>query len=349
MITIFTIPKPFKGHIKTIQTNAIRSWLKLRPSCQVILFGDEEGIAQVAEELGVQHVPDMERNEFGTPLLDYTFRTAHELAQHNILCYVNADIILMSDFVKAIQIVSREKREFLVVGRRWNVDIDEPLNFEQQDWEEYLRTYAMEYERENPYDIWMYAMDYFAFPKELFNDIPPFAVGRAGWDNWMVYQSRSLGLPVIDVGRFATVVHQNHDYSHVSMGQEEVYKGLEAQANIEMAGGRDHIFSLMHASHLLIQSGLPRIGIIFLGRAMMHCIRQWVWRHRRTVSRVQPGASQSRTLFGIPFWQYRQLIQVTAQYLRHKVSLGTQRHAVKLELIRQLGATYEELKQYVRN
>ena len=61
MITIFTIPKPFKGHIKIIQINAVRSWLKLRPSCQVILFGDEEVVAETAEELGIQHVSDAKR------------------------------------------------------------------------------------------------------------------------------------------------------------------------------------------------------------------------------------------------------------------------------------------------
>ena len=129
MITIFSVPKPFEGHIKIIQTNAIRSWLELRPSCQVILFGDEEGIAETAKELGIQHVSDVKLNEFGTPLLDYVFRTAHDLAEHNILCYVNADIILMSDFIKAVQIVSQREQEFLIVGRRWNVAMDGLFDF----------------------------------------------------------------------------------------------------------------------------------------------------------------------------------------------------------------------------
>ncbi len=31
MITIFAIPKPFKGHIDVIQRNAIQSWTKLSP------------------------------------------------------------------------------------------------------------------------------------------------------------------------------------------------------------------------------------------------------------------------------------------------------------------------------
>ena len=50
MVTILTVPKPFKGHIDTIQRNAIKSWLKLYPKCEIILFGDDESIAKAAEE-----------------------------------------------------------------------------------------------------------------------------------------------------------------------------------------------------------------------------------------------------------------------------------------------------------
>ena len=53
MFTIFTIPKPFQGHIGTIQRNAIQSWTLLHPRPEIILFGSEAGTAQVAAELRV--------------------------------------------------------------------------------------------------------------------------------------------------------------------------------------------------------------------------------------------------------------------------------------------------------
>ncbi len=62
MLTIFTVPKPFRGHIKVIQTNAIRSWLLLRPECEVILFGNDEGTAEIACELGRRHIPNIDCN-----------------------------------------------------------------------------------------------------------------------------------------------------------------------------------------------------------------------------------------------------------------------------------------------
>ena len=102
MLTLFTIPKPFRGHVGVIQRNAIKSWVMLRPACQIILFGDEEGTLEVAKEWGVHHMPEVARNEFGTPLLDSTFATAHRLAINNILCYANADIMLLNDFMVAV-------------------------------------------------------------------------------------------------------------------------------------------------------------------------------------------------------------------------------------------------------
>ena len=106
-VTIFTTPKLFRGHFGTIQTNAIRSWLSLRPACEVILFGNDEGIADVAAELGVQHIPEVECNEYGTPLFSSIFSVAQNIASNQIMCFVSADIILMSDFLPAVQSVHR--------------------------------------------------------------------------------------------------------------------------------------------------------------------------------------------------------------------------------------------------
>ena len=47
MLTIFTSPKPFTGHSRVIQRNAIKSWALLRLAPQIILFGNEEGNAEV--------------------------------------------------------------------------------------------------------------------------------------------------------------------------------------------------------------------------------------------------------------------------------------------------------------
>ena len=140
MITIFSIPKAFKGHIDIIQRNALKSWTKLGSGCEVILFGDDEGVEEAAEEFGVTHVSDILKNEHGTPLLDFVFEKAQQMAKQNKMCYVNADIILLNDIVEAVKQVNFDK--FLMVGQRWDVDIDELLDYQSDDWEQILRDFV---------------------------------------------------------------------------------------------------------------------------------------------------------------------------------------------------------------
>jgi hypothetical protein len=67
MLTIFTICKPFVGHSRIIQTNAIRSWTLLNPRPQIILFGNESGTAEIVAQLKIQHVPELKRNQLARP------------------------------------------------------------------------------------------------------------------------------------------------------------------------------------------------------------------------------------------------------------------------------------------
>ena len=126
MITIFAIPKPFKGHVEVIQGNAIRSWMNLDTSPEVILYADEEGVADFAHKNNLKHVPGVTRNEFNTPLLDDIFKKTQEIASNDIICYVNSDIIFLNDFITTVKEVASRKNKFLTVGKRWNVDIKTP-------------------------------------------------------------------------------------------------------------------------------------------------------------------------------------------------------------------------------
>jgi hypothetical protein len=44
MLTLFTTAKPFEGHSGVIQRNALKSWKRLHPDVEVILFGDDAGL-----------------------------------------------------------------------------------------------------------------------------------------------------------------------------------------------------------------------------------------------------------------------------------------------------------------
>jgi hypothetical protein len=246
MLTIFATPKPFRGHIAVIQRNAIRSWTLLRPACEIILMGNDEGTADIAAEWGLRHVPEVARNTWRTPLVSDLFQQAQHLGVHNLFCYVNSDIILMSDFMQAIQRVAAQKRRFLLVGHRWNFEIKEVLEF-QPDWEERLRRQVSQCATL----AGARAIDFFVFPRDVLGEIPAFAIGRPLWDNWMLYRARALSVPLIDATSVVMAVHQNHDYSHHPQGKAGLWSGAEQVANSALAGGDDHAFSLVDATHVL--------------------------------------------------------------------------------------------------
>jgi hypothetical protein len=251
MLTLFSCPKAFRGRINIIQRNAVQSWRRLGPGVEVILMGDEEGTAQVANEFGVHHIPGVARNASGTPLISSLFEKAQQHATSERLCYVNADILLMSDFTRAIDRVIVEMPRSLMVGRRWNLDVKEPLDF-STDWEKSLLTQIARRGKLN----YPFAIDYFVFPKGILSEIPPFAVGRPGWDIWILYRAHRLNIPMVDLTTMVSVIHQNHDYSHHPAGWMGAMKGEEAKKNIELSG--DVAYSLLDAQYCLTEKGIRR-------------------------------------------------------------------------------------------
>ncbi len=254
MLTIFTVPKPFDGHIGIIQRNAIQSWLRLRPVCQVILCGDETGTAETAALLGTDQIPGVDRNEFGTPLLSSVFAAAETRAQRDLLCYVNADIVLLSDFAEAARRVAGSKRRFLMVGQRWDLDVTEPLAFGDPDWEGDLRSRVERAGTLHPPS----GSDFFVYRRDTLGALPPFAVGRPGWDNWMIYHARGRKMPVVDATEATLVIHQNHAYGHVKQGTGTAWEGPEGDRNLELIGGNERIFTLADATHRVTRAGLRR-------------------------------------------------------------------------------------------
>jgi hypothetical protein len=257
MLTIFSTGKPFEGRAAMIQRNAITSWTLLSPRPEIILFGDEPGTAEVCKDLDLVHEPEVGRSEFGTPLVPHMFERAERMARGEIVCYVNCDIILMNDVVEGLRTILawRGSRQFLAIGARWNAWVHGPIDF-AVDWQSSLREAA-----EMDGGAYPWALDYFAFPRGLPRQIPPFVVGRPDWDNWMVYAARADHDPVIDLTRVTKVIHQRHDYGHHPDGRNGVYSGEEARRNMALAAGphEDPMpaeFGLLDATHVVTDHGV---------------------------------------------------------------------------------------------
>ena len=253
LLTLFSAPKPFTDpHIAMIQRNAIRSWTLLH-DVEVILLGEEEGLPEAARDLGVKHLPQVERNVSGTPLISSMLQLARENGNSDLLCIINADMILMPDFLEAAKQTVQLNDKFVLLSQRWDYDINAALDF-AEGWESRL---GVSVRKQNQLHR-PAGSDFFLFPKECYQDIPNFTIGRAGWDNWMIYQARMQDWPVIDCTPSVMIIHQNHDYSHLPGGRPH-YNHPDTDVNIRLAGGQAHIrYTILDATHQLTDGKLIR-------------------------------------------------------------------------------------------
>ncbi|HVM76063.1 MAG TPA: hypothetical protein VMT75_10500 [Candidatus Saccharimonadales bacterium] len=207
----------------------------------------------MAEELQLRHISDVTVNEFGAPLLDDLFGKAEAVASHPHMCYVNADIILRDDFLRAMEIVLREMPKSLAVSKRINVDICESLDF-TGDWEASVRRRVAETGADGHYT----SIDIFTFPKGMYPKVPAFAIGRLWYDHWLIKAVRDQNLPVIDLSLVSPLLHQNHDYNHVPGGADQVWRGKEAERNHQLSGGASNAYTMLDVTHELMPDGRIR-------------------------------------------------------------------------------------------
>ena len=293
MLTVFAVPKPFAGHIGVIQRNAVRSWRALHPECQILLCGDEAGSAEAAFELGVERLLDVDTNEFGTPLLSSVFASVEMRADHDLLCYVNADMLLFPDLVDAVRRVTAACDRFLVVGETFDLEVSRDLAVdaaEAQRLEERARAEGTRRGRK--------AIDFFVFRRGTLGEVLDFAVGRPCWDNWVIWRARSLRMPVVDVTDVATVIHQSHEYGHVQHVRGSRWEGPEGDSNLELMRWEERRFSLDDATHVALQDG----GLAPKKTSLQHRIRTELVRHDLTVpvARVlDHGYRRLRRLFPV--------------------------------------------------
>jgi len=134
------------------------------------------------------------------------------------------------------------------------------------------------------------AIDVFVFTRDMYAHVPPLALGRAWFDQWLIKDALLHGIPVVDVTKIARAIHQQHDYGHIAGGQRGAYAGEEARHNLELYGGVQHAFTLLQATHELLPGGAIRRTRY---RADAFRVQQWLW--RTFVQRAAPLRKRLRS------------------------------------------------------
>jgi len=224
MITLYTTVRGFAGEFDHIQRNAIGSWLRLEPTPEVILFGDDEpGAQEFAAGIGLPIYP-LKRGWKGIPLVNHPIHTANGVAGNEIRCLINADIILTRDFILAIRTVAERFDQFLAIPKRWDLKVSDRLDF-SPGWQEEIRR---EVDKRGWYKGPL-AIDAFCYRGGFWGQVPDFLMGRSSWDNWLVGKALKERIPLVDVSDVATCIHQEHHKRR----QDEETQHNQAILNLE--------------------------------------------------------------------------------------------------------------------
>ena len=259
-VTLFTSPKGFDGHNNIIQRNALKNWKAIGLSA--ILFGNDKGVAEAAEEFGFIHVPDVKCSDYNTPLLSDMFLTAQRLAKTSLVSYINTDILLPDNFINEAKHVKAKFENFLLIGQRYDVDINTELDF-SEGWSDNLQKVLIEEGvLHSPTGI-----DYFVFPTGMIHYMPEFSVGRPGWDNWLVWHMRKKKIPIVDASVVLKTIHQNHDYKHIPGGDGKTWENspeaIDNRRILAWSKGFVPIFNtILHANYRITQKGFKRGSIM---------------------------------------------------------------------------------------
>lgn len=205
MFTLFAVPRAFRDpRHADIQHKAIRSWISLKPRPEILLIGNEEGIKEVCEQYGLRHVPHVRTNEYGVPYLNSAIEQAIRHASHDILCYVNADIVVSSNLTTAIaQIKEKKWRKFLMTAPPHVIDFSLITHFEPGFERELLPKVLIK-----PIKVGGQG-DIFAFTKKTYilSEIPDLVIGRGYFDFWFSTYAVLHLIPTVDATDFVTLFH----------------------------------------------------------------------------------------------------------------------------------------------
>lgn len=298
-LTIFSAPKAFRDHIGLIQRNAVRSWVALGPRVEVILLGTDEGVAEIAAEFGLRHVADIDANDYGTPLLNSMMEKAKAAASAPFLCMINADIILTRDLLTFLDRLPALPPA-LYIGLRSDIDLFDAIDFDDPQWESKLLDRVKTDGRfRGRGDDSFNGTDYYIYPRDLYETVPPFAIGRFFWDSWLIAEVLRKGGEVVDASHDLLAIHQNHNYGHVKSGGNvdfyEYWKNPELNANFQLAGGFSDLMGPRDASQKLEYGELKPAG----GGGLAARRKYNLWYYRPTILR---RTFPFTTRIGEKFW-----------------------------------------------
>lgn len=264
-MTLFCAPKPFDlEDPDDAQRRALLSWLRLKPRPKVVLLGDDPSLAAIASEFpeGVVTVEaDIDYNMRGMPMFHSIMYRARN-ADTNVSVVINGDIVLLQDFLVAMQKTAKMFDNWILTAMRWDMKTL-PYRFVhrgkgvveliktstgEQVLDEEVAAHGRELGVLHTYggvDFWAWNVKTPDIPLHE-TIMPPFSFGRGRYDNWLTHHmvAEADKRAVVDASDAIVNIHVAHAYAHVGTGNDSApvnfwssnkRKSWEAFSNIHLS------------------------------------------------------------------------------------------------------------------
>jgi hypothetical protein len=227
MLTIYSTLKNFTNeHTRIVQTNAVKSWLKLEPTPEVFIMGGDESVKSFCEELNITHV-DVKQSEYGVPYLNDMMYKIEDLASNDFLLLVSGDIILFQETIAALNIAKNRLANFCLCSIKQESSVDSLIEF-KAGWEIEIKKSAIHYSLPTSGDFFLYPKKYFL---NSIPGIPDFIIGRSSCDSWLIKKAFEADV-LVNATDFIPLIHQRHDYSHITLVNDD---SPEYRTNLSLA------------------------------------------------------------------------------------------------------------------
>tara|TARA_R110002096_G_scaffold196183_4_gene378885 strand:+ start:2233 stop:2988 length:756 start_codon:yes stop_codon:yes gene_type:complete len=207
MITFFTTT----NKLSVPFLNSLESWDRLSCVDNIFVFTDisEKTILPYSNKVSV--FPSGEEN--GPPLVRDLFCASFENSDNDYFCYLNSDILLLSDFSDAFKVCKEKWSNFQMIGHR--INWFDWRRFEQQETESDIKNEVINAGSKMHLDM---GVDYFCFNREVYekqmDDFPDFKIARQRFDHYLAYAPRRVNAEVVDCTSMVYCIH--HDESEES-------------------------------------------------------------------------------------------------------------------------------------
>ncbi|XP_069135178.1 uncharacterized protein [Argopecten irradians] len=208
LVTLFTSWRTFPKRYE-VYNNTLRNWLTLQPHVKLLLFTNDK-VSEKYKQLGWTVLPIKHQIKNFTVLKSMFLEAMELIPKSKLYGFSNGDLLFTGSFVDSLLAITKSpllsNKTYMVVGRR--LSTPKVTREEASSWENIQKASKRGKLMPDTYGI-----DYFiTTPKYNWKNVPDLQIGRAFYDNWVVYDARRKGYSVIDATGSLLAVHQDSPF-----------------------------------------------------------------------------------------------------------------------------------------